>query len=84
MSDPDESSPVPEMHAGAESNAGKWILIILAVVYVAGSLYFLFNLRGRIDQADKNQAASKAEIAELAKRMQSAEASDELWPTRWA
>jgi len=77
MSDPDESSPVPEMHAGAESNAGKWILIILAVVYVAGSLYFLFNLRGRIDQADKNQAASKAEIAELAKRMQSAEASDE-------
>jgi multidrug efflux pump subunit AcrA (membrane-fusion protein) len=77
MSDADESSPVPEMHGGAESNAGKWILIILAVVYVAGSLYFLFNLRGRIDQADKNQAASKTEIAELAKRMQSAEASDE-------
>src|SRR5579871_4715235 len=74
MSDPDEST---EMHGGAEGNAGKWILIILAVIYVAGSLYFLFNLRGRLDQADKNQAASKAEIAELTKRMQSAEASDE-------
>jgi len=70
----DESS-VPEMHT--ESNAGKWILIILAVIYVAGSLYFLFNLRGRLDQANKEQAASNTQIAELAKRMQSAEAEDE-------
>ena len=77
MSDPDESSTAPEVHGGTESSAGKWILLILAVIYVAGSLYFLFNLRGRLDQADKNQAASKAEIAELAKRIQSAEASDE-------
>ena len=77
MSDPDESSPASEMHYGTESNAGKWILIILAVLYVAGSAYFLFNLRGRLDQADKNQAASKAEIAELTNRMQSAEASEE-------
>jgi len=76
MSDSEESSAT-EMHAGAENNAGKWILFIVAVIYVAGSLYFLFNLRGRLDQADKNQAASKAEIAELTKRMQSAEASDE-------
>ncbi len=30
-----------------------------------------------LDQADKNEAASKAEIAELTKRMQSAEASDQ-------
>ena len=77
MSDPNESSPAPEMHGAAESTAGKWILFILAVIYVAGSLYFLFNLRGRLDQADKNQATSKAEIAELTKRMQSAEADDE-------
>ena len=77
MSDPDESSTAPEMHEAAESSAGKWILIILALIYVAGSLYFLFNLRGRLDQADKNEAASKAEIAELTKRMQSAEASDQ-------
>src|SRR5579863_9452814 len=77
MSDPDESTPAPEMHTGTESNAGKWILVVLAVIYVAGSLYFLFNLRGRLDQADKDQAGSKAQIGELAKRMQSAEASDE-------
>lgn len=70
-----DESPAPEM--SAESNAGKWILIILAVIYVAGSLYFLFNLRGRLDQANKDQAASNAQIAELNKRMQSTEAEDE-------
>jgi multidrug efflux pump subunit AcrA (membrane-fusion protein) len=73
MSEPDES----QIHAGGENNAGKWILIIVAVIYVAGSLYFLFNLRGRLDQADKAQAGSKAQIGELTTRMQSAEASEE-------
>ena len=72
----DESAPIPEVH-GTESNAGKWILLIIAVLYVAGSLYFLFDLRGRLDQLGKDQDASKNEISELTKRMASAEASDE-------
>jgi hypothetical protein len=74
---PDESVPTPEVHTGTESNAGKWILLVIAVIYVAGSLYLLFNLRGRLDQLGKDQDADKTQIAELAKRMQSAEASDE-------
>jgi septal ring factor EnvC (AmiA/AmiB activator) len=72
MSDADDQ----EMHAG-ENNAGKWIMFVLAVIYVAGSLYFLFNLRGRLDQANKDQAASQTQIGDLAKRIQSAEANDE-------
>ncbi|HKS73152.1 MAG TPA: hypothetical protein VJQ82_08145 [Terriglobales bacterium] len=67
---------VSEVHT-AESSTGKWILLILAVLYVAGSLYFLFALRGRLDQVGKDQAASKAQIEELSKRMQSAEAEAE-------
>ncbi len=77
MSDPDESTTDLEVHGGEASNAGKWILIVLAVIYVVGSLYFLFNLRGRLDQANKDHAASQAQIEELTKRIQSAEASDE-------
>ncbi len=61
----------------SESNAGKWILLILALVYVAGSLYFLFTLRNRLDEVSKLQSASKLEIAELNKRIQSGEAADE-------
>src|ERR1700684_4306430 len=59
------------------SSALKWVLSLLAVMYVAGSLYFLFNLRERIDQVGKSQAASNGQIAELGKRMQSAEADSE-------
>jgi multidrug efflux pump subunit AcrA (membrane-fusion protein) len=71
----DEGAPDAEMHS--DSSAGKWILLLLAVIYVAGSLYFLFDLRGRLETLGKDQAASKAQIAELTKRMQSAEAEAE-------
>jgi DNA repair exonuclease SbcCD ATPase subunit len=72
-----EPGEMAEVHSGNESSAGKWILLILAILYVAGSLYFLFDLRGRLDQVGKDQAASKAQIEELTKRMQSAEAEAE-------
>ena len=65
-----------EVHA-PQSNSGKWILLILAIVYVAGSLYFLFDLRSRSEQMAKEQEASKTQLGELTKRMQSAEAEAE-------
>jgi multidrug efflux pump subunit AcrA (membrane-fusion protein) len=71
---PDETERLVEGHTGS---AGKWILLLLAVIYAAGSSYFLMNLRQRIDQAGKDQTASSAQIAELSKRMQSAEADSE-------
>lgn len=73
----DEGTEPVEVHAPSEGSAGKWILLLLAVAYVAGSLYFLFTLKTRLDQASKDEAASNAQIAELTKRMQAAEADDE-------
>ncbi|HYA25847.1 MAG TPA: hypothetical protein VEF05_16915 [Terriglobales bacterium] len=74
----DEVEQVTEYHAGTEGGgAGKWILLLLAVIYVAGSLFFLFSLRSRIDDLGKSQTASNQQIAELSKRMQSAEADSE-------
>jgi hypothetical protein len=61
----------------SEGSAGKWILIALAALYVAGSLYFIFDLRGRLDKLSKDQGTSSTQIADLGKRMQSAEADDE-------
>jgi uncharacterized protein YlxW (UPF0749 family) len=66
-----------EVHTGSEGSAGKWILLVLALLYVAASLYFIFDLRSRFDKVGKDQAASTAQIADLSKRMQSAEADDE-------
>ena len=73
---PDESS-LRRITPESEGSAGKWILLVVALIYVAGSLYFLFDLRGRLEQLGKDQAASNTQIADLGKRMQSAEASDE-------
>jgi ribosomal protein L29 len=72
----DEVGAVTEVVEGG-SSAGKWILLLLGVAYVAGSLFFLFTLRGQIDQLGKGQTASNAQISELEKRMQSAEADSE-------
>lgn len=60
-----------------QPNVGKWILLAVAVLYVAGSLYFLMALRGQISELAKQQQASKAEIAQLTRRMQSAEGDSE-------
>jgi len=73
----DEGEYLAEVHTGSGGSPAKWILLLLAVLYVAGSLYFLFNLRERIDQLGKDQSASNAQITELGKRMQSAEADSE-------
>ena len=78
----DEGEQLAEVHTGSEGSAAKWILLLLAVLYVAGSLYFLFNLRERIDQLGKGQTANNAQLAELNKRMQSAEADSETLATQ--
>jgi multidrug efflux pump subunit AcrA (membrane-fusion protein) len=59
------------------SNVGKWILLLLALIYAAGSLYFLFDLRGRLDKLGKDQTASQAQIADLSTKQQSTEAATE-------
>jgi multidrug efflux pump subunit AcrA (membrane-fusion protein) len=61
----------------SSGNAGKWILLLLALIYVAGSLYFLFDLRGRLDKLGKDQTASQAQIADLSQKQQSTEAATE-------
>ncbi|HXR15006.1 MAG TPA: hypothetical protein VN777_02245 [Terriglobales bacterium] len=78
----DEGEHLAEVHTASEGTAAKWIMLLLAVLYVAGSLYFLFNLRERIDQLGKDQTTSNGQIADLTKRMQSAEADSETLATQ--
>jgi DNA repair exonuclease SbcCD ATPase subunit len=60
-----------------ESNAGKWILLALALLYVAGSLYAILDYRGRLDKLEKSQTTDNAQIAALQKRVADAETSAE-------
>ena len=73
----EENASVTHVYSSSESTAGKWILLFLAVIYVAGSLYFLIDLRSHVDQLSKGQSSNRAEIIELTKRLQAAEAESE-------
>ena len=65
------------IHDDTSSNAGKWILLLLlSVLYIAGSLYFFFDLRSRVTALSSDQDASKPQIADLSKRIQSADAQN--------
>jgi chromosome segregation ATPase len=64
-------------HPEPQNNVGKWILMALAVVYVGGSLFFIYNLHGKLEKVTQDQTTSQKQIGDLTKRMQSAEADSE-------
>ena len=59
------------------SNAGKWLLLLLAAIYVAGSLYFLVDMHNSVGKLVQDQGTSQKQIADLTTRMQAAEAEAE-------
>ncbi|MGB9071792.1 MAG: hypothetical protein WCC22_03915 [Terriglobales bacterium] len=77
MPEQGEQAPVPVYHPEHQSSAGKWVLMVLAIAYVAGSLYFMFDLRSKLDKVAQDQTASQKQTADLTKRMQAAEADSE-------
>jgi multidrug efflux pump subunit AcrA (membrane-fusion protein) len=60
-----------------ESNAGKWILIVLAVAFVAASGYAHWVTHQTIQKLTQDLGASQSEITELKARMQTSEAQQE-------
>jgi chromosome segregation ATPase len=64
-------------HQEPQSNVGKWILIALAVAYVGVSAFFIYDQRSKLGKVTQDQTASQKQIADLTKRLQSAEADSE-------
>jgi len=62
-----------------QSTAGKWILLFLAIIFVAATVYGHITTRQHVDKLTKDLSASQAQVAELQKRMQSAEARMRRW-----
>jgi multidrug efflux pump subunit AcrA (membrane-fusion protein) len=73
----EQSNVEPQFHVEPQSNAGKWILTILAIVFVAVSAYAHYTLYSRNEKLAKDLSASQAQVAELKDRMQTAEATEE-------
>ena len=72
MADEGEQIPVEQ-----ESNTGKWILLIVAIVFVAATVYGYVTTTQHVDKITKDLGDSQAQVAELKNRMQTAEASEE-------
>jgi septal ring factor EnvC (AmiA/AmiB activator) len=60
-----------------QSSAGKWILVVLAVVFVAASVYGYVTTQQHVEKLNKDLGESQAQVGELQKRMRSAEAEEE-------
>jgi septal ring factor EnvC (AmiA/AmiB activator) len=73
---PDEGDQMHE-HVEHQSSAGKWILVILAIAFVAAAVYAHVTTQQHVDKLTKDLSASQAQVTELQKRMQSAEAQEE-------
>jgi septal ring factor EnvC (AmiA/AmiB activator) len=71
---PDEGEEIQVEH---QPTAGKWILIILAVAFVAASVYGYVTTQQHVDKLTKDLGDSQAQVAELKNRMQTAEASED-------
>jgi hypothetical protein len=61
----------------SQSNTGKWILTILAVLAVAGSAYAHYAAHTSIQKLNQDLATSQAQVKELQNRMQTSEAEEE-------
>jgi outer membrane murein-binding lipoprotein Lpp len=71
---PDEAEQIPIEN---QSTTGKWILVILAILFVAGAVYGFVTTQQHIDKLTKDLGDSQAQVAELKNRMQGAEASED-------
>jgi len=61
----------------SQSTAGKWILLILAIVVVAGFAYAQYLTHTTIQKLTGDLTASQAQVKELENRMQTSEAQEE-------
>ncbi|HWJ47421.1 MAG TPA: hypothetical protein VNS62_07200 [Candidatus Udaeobacter sp.] len=66
-----------QIHGESSSNAGKWILLIVALLVVAGAGYAHYNTHLAIEKLTADLAGSQAQVKELQNRMQTAEAEGE-------
>jgi hypothetical protein len=66
-----------QIHVEHQSTAGKWILLFLAILFIAASVYGYVTTQVHVQKLTADLSASQARIGELQKRVQSSEAEEE-------
>ena len=65
------------IHYESQSNTGRWILLVLAILVIAGFAYAHYTTYKQVGTLKGQLAASQSQVAELQNRMQTAEAEEE-------
>jgi septal ring factor EnvC (AmiA/AmiB activator) len=65
-----------------QSTAGKWLLVFVAIIFVAASVYGYVSTQQHVEKLTKDLSDSQAKVGELQKRMQSSEAQQETLAQR--
>jgi len=74
----DEVEPMQqEYHVDHGSNVGKWIMVVVAVLVVAGFGYAQYMTHDQLGKLSDQLAASQGQVKELQARIQNAEAQQE-------
>jgi len=66
-----------QIHVEHQSNAGKWILMIAAILVVAASAYAHYATHLAMEKLTSDLSASQSQVKELQNRMQTEEAQQE-------
>jgi hypothetical protein len=66
-----------QIHVESHSNAGKWILLVAALIVVAVAGYGFYTTHASIEKLNSDLVASQAQVKELQNRMQTSEAEQE-------
>jgi hypothetical protein len=66
-----------QMNMENESNAGKWVLTVLAILVVAASGYAQWAAHQAVEKVTNDLSASQAQLKELQNRVQTQEAQQE-------
>jgi outer membrane murein-binding lipoprotein Lpp len=62
------------LRAERQNTVWKWLVWLLAVVYVAGSIYFIVDLRGRLQHVEHSSETLRGNVHELNTRLSDAQA----------
>jgi hypothetical protein len=66
-----------QIHVEQQSTTGKWILVFVVIIFAAVAVYGYVTTQQHVEKLTADLGASQAQVAELQKRMQSSEASEE-------
>ena len=76
-----EQQPYPEQYVATEvqrarrqNTLWKWVVWVFAVVYVAASIYFIVDLRGRLQHVEHSSESLRGDVHELNRKLGDAQA----------